>query len=46
MFLAGIIGGLVQGASIGDLGAEFVATIKKYWKAVATDVYKRQLLSV
>ena len=39
MFLAGIIGGLVQGASIGDLGAEFVATIKKYWKAVATVVF-------
>ena len=39
MFLAGIIGGLVQGASVSDLGAEFVATIKKYWKAVATVVF-------
>lgn len=39
MFLAGIIGGLVQGASVGDLGQEFVATLKKYWKAVATVVF-------
>lgn len=39
MFIAGIIGGLIQGASIGDIGAEFVATIKKYWKAVATVVF-------
>ena len=39
MFLAGIIGGIVQGASIGDLGQEFVATLKKYWKAVATVVF-------
>lgn len=39
MFLAGIIGGLVQGASVSDLGTEFVATIKKYWKAVATVVF-------
>ena len=39
MFLAGIIGALIQGASVGDLGQEFVATIKKYWKAVATVVF-------
>jgi lactate permease len=39
MFLAGIIGGLIQGASVGDLGSEFVATIKKYWKAVVTVVF-------
>lgn len=39
MFLAGIIGGLIQGASVGDLGQEFVATIKKYWKAVVTVVF-------
>ena len=30
---------LVQGASVSDLGQEFVATIKKYWKAVATVVF-------
>ena len=39
MFIAGIIGALIQGASVGDLGAEFVATIKKYWKAVVTVVF-------
>lgn len=39
MFLAGIIGALIQGASVGDLGQEFAATIKKYWKAVATVVF-------
>ena len=39
MFLAGIIGGIIQGASVSDLGQEFVATIKKYWKAVATVVF-------
>lgn len=39
MFLAGIIGALIQGASVGDLGVEFVNTIKKYWKAVVTVVF-------
>lgn len=39
LFLAGIIGGLIQGASVGDLGVEFVGTIKKYWKAVVTVVF-------
>lgn len=39
LFVAGIIGGLIQGASVSDLGVEFVGTIKKYWKAVVTVVF-------
>lgn len=39
IFIAAIIGSLIQGAKIGDIGRQFVDTIKKYWKAVATVVF-------
>jgi len=39
IFIAAIIGSLIQGASVGDIGKQFVGTIKKYWKAVATVVF-------
>ena len=36
IFLAAIIGGLVQGASFGTMGSVFAATLKQYWKTILT----------
>lgn len=36
VFLAAIIGGLIQGASFGDMGNVFIATLKQYWKTILT----------
>ena len=36
IFLAAIIGGLIQGASFGVMGSVFIATLKQYWKTILT----------
>ncbi len=39
IIVAGIIGSLVQGASVGDLGSEIINTFKGYWKAMLTVIF-------
>ncbi len=39
IFIAGVIGGLFQGASVGTLGKVLVKTIKGMWKAIVTIVF-------
>lgn len=36
IFLAGIIGGLIQGASAGDMADVLTDTLKRYWKTILT----------
>ena len=36
IFLAAILGGLIQGAAFRDMGEVFVETLKKYWKTILT----------
>ena len=36
IFLAAIIGGLIQGASFGTIWGVFTATLKQYWKTILT----------
>lgn len=36
IFLAAMIGGLVQGATFGDMAQVFLETLKKYWKTILT----------
>lgn len=36
IFLAGIIGGLIQGASVKDMAEVLVDTLKRYWKTILT----------
>lgn len=36
IFIAAIIGGVIQGASAGTMGRVFVETLKKYWKTILT----------
>ena len=36
IFLAGILGGLIQGAGVKDMTEVFAETLKKYWKTVLT----------
>ena len=36
IFLAGIIGGLIQGASAGDMTEVLAETLKRYWKTILT----------
>ncbi|GFI30634.1 L-lactate permease [Lachnospiraceae bacterium] len=36
IFLAAIIGGLIQGADFGDMAEVFLETLKKYWKTILT----------
>lgn len=36
IFIAAIIGGLIQGASIGEMITVLVETLKKYWKTILT----------
>ena len=36
IFIAAIIGGLIQGASFGTMGKVLVETLKKYWKTILT----------
>lgn len=36
IFIAAIIGGLIQGASVGLMGKVLVETLKKYWKTILT----------
>lgn len=36
IFLAAIIGGLIQGAAFGDMAEVFLETLKKYWKTILT----------
>ena len=39
IFLAGIIGGLIQGASLGTMGRVLGRTCKSMWKAIATIIF-------
>lgn len=39
IFIAGIIGGIAQGASAGTLGRIFIKTCKSMWKAIITIVF-------
>lgn len=39
IFLAGIIGGLIQGASFKTMGSTLVKTCKSMWKAIATIIF-------
>lgn len=39
IFLAGILGGFIQGASLGTMGKVLVKTCKSMWKAIATIVF-------
>lgn len=36
IFIAAIIGGLIQGASVKDMAEVFLETLKKYWKTILT----------
>lgn len=36
IFLAAILGGLIQGATFRDMGGVFLETLKKYWKTILT----------
>lgn len=36
IFIAAIIGGLIQGASVEEMGGVFLETLKKYWKTILT----------
>ena len=36
IFLAAVLGGLIQGASAADMASVFLETIKKYWKTILT----------
>lgn len=36
IFIAAIIGGFIQGASVKDMGEVFLETLKKYWKTILT----------
>lgn len=36
IFIAAIIGGLIQGASFGTMGKVLIETLKKYWKTILT----------
>ncbi len=36
IFLAGIIGGLIQGASAGDMAEVLLDTLKRYWRTILT----------
>ncbi len=39
IFIAGLIGGLVQGASLQDIGSVLVHTVRSMWKAIATVIF-------